>query len=104
MLPTQTWTPCKQLQHLEQSGLQGFASQEVLSGQGVGIFSIFPKFEAAPISVDKLRIQWTKENEYARIWTFIYETGKHRFQAQLQLFLSISHFPRTVIIKLPFWS
>jgi len=77
---------CKQLQHLEQSGLSGSASQKVLPGQGTGLLLTVPNFEAAPIFVDKLKIQWTKENEYVVIRTFVYETGKHQFQAWLQLF------------------
>lgn len=54
---------------------------KVLSGQGIGIFSVFPKFEASLFFVDKLKIQWAKENGYVIVGIFTYEREKFRFQA-----------------------
>lgn len=77
--------PSNQLQQLEQSGLSGSASLKVLSDQGIEIFSIFPKFEASLIFVDKLKIQWAKENGYVITGTFTYKREKCWFQALFQL-------------------
>lgn len=93
-LSIQTWMSSKQLQHLEQSGS---ASQKVLSGQGIGILLIFPNYEAGPVLVRILKIQWIHN------WKFIYKTGKHWLQSRLQLFLGTLNSPRTTTIKF-FWA